>query len=641
MSVKTIGLCLSGGGHRASVFSLGALLYLVDANRHRDVKVISSVSGGSLTSGFLAVQPKPIHEMNREEFDDCAASWASQIAGSPAWWRTAFAVHALVALVWLLLVCVCWGWLPRLARFAILTPPWWETQVAYLAAVCVWTRIVGSRPGGTFWAWWGTWLYLGILLPAASLLILVWWSPLSWGWRLLIVILAACVFALRTRVADLAFRATVCRDLQLRNIHPAPRHIFCATEMQTGRLAFFSRDFIYSAGAGLGAPADLPLSTALQVSANFPVAFPYRIIRFKKHDFQLGTSPGFRKKHVPSLVLSDGGVHDNTGVTWFLEASERKARLRWFLDSCGSRNPESPFGLWSVPEAIRRRIEERLAAMEAGPDGLDLLVVNSSFQHEWGATTWLHSIPAFGEILALVRLQAVMYEHRGSEQSRQLYRLFFDGSLPGAVVSIEQHPNWVYGFLDVERNLVLDELGLYDLPADRLKHYSQRAQASWALDVFGPDAKPELVVLDARRRELRSRLYRLQAQQARAPVPSAEDAPLQAEIRECKGEMHDVVQRLRVAQGPQRADEVFKRLDETASSANIPTTFRPLGVSATAELLRHGYLNCMNICHLLLEGFPHFTDPPSSEELQRLARGLPRKQYPALGSTLTSTQTLR
>jgi hypothetical protein len=56
MSGKTIGLCLSGGGHRASVFSLGALLYLVDANRHYDIKAISSVSGGSLTSGFLAAQ---------------------------------------------------------------------------------------------------------------------------------------------------------------------------------------------------------------------------------------------------------------------------------------------------------------------------------------------------------------------------------------------------------------------------------------------------------------------------------------------------------------------------------------------------------------------------------------------------------
>jgi len=46
------------------------------------------------------------------------------------------------------------------------------------------------------------------------------------------------------------------------------------------------------------------------------------------------------------------------------------------------------------------------------------------------------------------------------------------------------------------------------------------------------------------------------------------------------------------------------------------------------ELLRHGYLNCMNMCYLLLEGFPRFDDPPSLDEILQLARGVPRKRYP-------------
>jgi hypothetical protein len=223
---------------------------------------------------FSQHSPKSLHEMNRAEFDACAAAWARQIAGSPAWWYTAFAVQALLSIGWVLLVCVGWGWLTPLARFITLTSSWGEIQVVYWAAVCVWALIVGSRPGGTFWRWWGTWLYLGIVLPALFLVIFVWWSPLAWKWRFLLGALAACVLALRTRVADLVFRATVCRDLHLRDIPAAPRHIFCATEMETGRHAYFSRDFIYSWGAGIGQPADLPLSTAVQVSANFPVAFP-------------------------------------------------------------------------------------------------------------------------------------------------------------------------------------------------------------------------------------------------------------------------------------------------------------------------------------------------------------------------------
>jgi hypothetical protein len=116
MGNKSIGLCLSGGGHRASIFSLGALLYLVDANRHCDIEAISSVSGGALTSGFFAVQPKPLHLMDRTEFDISAASWARQIAGSPAWWYGAFAIHALLFLLWVVFVCVNWGWFPWLAQ---------------------------------------------------------------------------------------------------------------------------------------------------------------------------------------------------------------------------------------------------------------------------------------------------------------------------------------------------------------------------------------------------------------------------------------------------------------------------------------------------------------------------------------------
>ena len=40
-----VGVALSGGGHRASVWAAGLLLYLADAGRNGDVGVIASVSG--------------------------------------------------------------------------------------------------------------------------------------------------------------------------------------------------------------------------------------------------------------------------------------------------------------------------------------------------------------------------------------------------------------------------------------------------------------------------------------------------------------------------------------------------------------------------------------------------------------------
>ncbi len=50
-----IGLCLSGGGYRAMVFHLGALLRLNEAGYLGKLARVSSVSGGSITAGVLAL----------------------------------------------------------------------------------------------------------------------------------------------------------------------------------------------------------------------------------------------------------------------------------------------------------------------------------------------------------------------------------------------------------------------------------------------------------------------------------------------------------------------------------------------------------------------------------------------------------
>src|SRR5918996_6204949 len=52
---KGIALCLSGGGYRAMLFHLGALWRLNELGYLLKLNRISSVSGGSITSGVLAV----------------------------------------------------------------------------------------------------------------------------------------------------------------------------------------------------------------------------------------------------------------------------------------------------------------------------------------------------------------------------------------------------------------------------------------------------------------------------------------------------------------------------------------------------------------------------------------------------------
>jgi NTE family protein len=53
--VDTIGLALSGGGFRATLFHIGSLRRLVELSVLQRISRISSVSGGSITSGVLAL----------------------------------------------------------------------------------------------------------------------------------------------------------------------------------------------------------------------------------------------------------------------------------------------------------------------------------------------------------------------------------------------------------------------------------------------------------------------------------------------------------------------------------------------------------------------------------------------------------
>ena len=52
---KAIGLCLSGGGYRATLFHTGVLLRLNEFGLLSKISRISSVSGGSITSAILAM----------------------------------------------------------------------------------------------------------------------------------------------------------------------------------------------------------------------------------------------------------------------------------------------------------------------------------------------------------------------------------------------------------------------------------------------------------------------------------------------------------------------------------------------------------------------------------------------------------
>lgn len=601
-SKTTIGLCLSGGGHRATLFALGALLYLVDAGRHRDVREISSVSGGSLTNGFLAVQELTLEEMDSTDFEAVAARLARQIAGSPRWWRTTMCGIGLLLLLW------C-STMPALISFA---EGWWQWPLIYLLVVALWGGLFGPQSGGTFWAWWGTWVYFGLLFSATVFAVAVWFSPLSWHWCLLLSIMIWMAWGWRNRVADLAFRATLCQDKKsgtrhklLSEIHTSPRHVFCATEMQAGQHAFFSHDLVFIDYFGLGVPGGLPLSTAVQVSANFPVAFPYRMLRATRHEFW-----PFRMREAGSLVavgpalkaaflmLSDGGVYDNMAAAWFLEGKKSVSNLQHHIDyeisqwglPGGEPADGTPTKIARPPNPLHEVLNDRLGAQIAAvkKDVDILIVINSSPPKEWRKLT-PRAIPILGDLLGIYDAQDIMYNQHTIKQAKYLSALFEEKRDTGAVISIEKSP-------------FMPELPKLDESnASQIRDFKVKIDALKTAARTLNAASPEREILQAEMQTL---------DEKRLQLVLSDTNKLLDDTRKWREER----------------DRYEKQRSIAAGAA---TTFRPLGSAKSASILQHGYLLCMYRCASDLSGFPHFADPRTIEELVSLAEGIPPNRRPA------------
>src|SRR5262245_46026029 len=70
-------LSLSGGGYRAMLFHLGALWRLNELGYLKDLKRISSVSGGSITAAMLGLKWRELGF----DANNVAANYVSQVVG--------------------------------------------------------------------------------------------------------------------------------------------------------------------------------------------------------------------------------------------------------------------------------------------------------------------------------------------------------------------------------------------------------------------------------------------------------------------------------------------------------------------------------------------------------------------------------
>ena len=274
---KRIAIALSGGGHRASLFGLGVLLYLADAGRNRDVVSVSSVSGGSLTNAWLA-QRGDYSNLTPEELESrIVRPFARRVAHVGTLWAS--------WITWIFIVTLAVG---LVAVFAL----WW------LPVDLLWRMIC---------------FVLGLA-----------------GWGLLASLRGTtCALAFRRTLYSTGRRPTLLREIERKNV----QHVICATDVRAGHHVYFSGDFVCSYRLGWGCPAEFPLADAVQASAAFPGGFPPRWLATEQHGFAGGArdTPRF-------MVLSDGGVYDNMAEQWPIGVRSRKSRWPMHSDMLQESN---------------------------------------------------------------------------------------------------------------------------------------------------------------------------------------------------------------------------------------------------------------------------------------------------------------
>lgn len=229
--MDSVGVAISGGGHRAALYGLGVLLYLADTDKNGSVSSISSVSGGSITNAYVGLNDYRNQDSN--QFRATAGILASQIADKGtffAWfWTKVYMVVLVVGLAATFLVFLLpWHWALRLLVFAI--------------ALALWDVILMRRRG---------------------------------------------------QICGRAYAATVFGGVkELSTIaNDDIDHVICATHLHAGEHIYFSGKFAYGFRFGWGTPGDLPLHVAVQASTALPGAFPPRWIRSNRFNFSNSSPP--------------------------------------------------------------------------------------------------------------------------------------------------------------------------------------------------------------------------------------------------------------------------------------------------------------------------------------------------------------
>lgn len=254
MTEPKIGLALSGGGARAMAFHLGCLRALNDLGILGRVRILSTVSGGSVIGALYAAHDEPF-----SAFEARVRSVLERGLARPTI-RTAFTTtEGAKALL-------CW----------VTVGP-----ANLLLVALTWLLWLGS-----------------LLLPAR-------WRP---RWRMETWHLPFRRFASRTTILRKAVDSALFTGKKLRDLQKSrPFLVINAAELRTGSAFYFTARDSGSWRLGRLSSSAVSLAHAVTASAAYPMLLPAldEELPFDKRD---GT------RRAERVTLTDGGVYDNLGL---------------------------------------------------------------------------------------------------------------------------------------------------------------------------------------------------------------------------------------------------------------------------------------------------------------------------------------
>jgi hypothetical protein len=353
-----IGVAMSGGGHRATVWGAGTILALSDAGLAPDVTSVSSVSGGSIINGVVA-HDLDLSSSTPADVETSLGRLMRHITGVGLFWFgaptdgwlmgfLATAVLALGSVVGLLVAFLLAGrevgawWFLLLGLVGLVVGLALQGKLTAMGMPANLRRLVV--------------LLLALIgVPVAVLTAITTWAH---GWWLVVAAVVATVLAALAVIGFLWLFSgrgeVVARGLErahfsgrgapalLREVdRPAVHHVFCATDLQSGDALYLTPRMVAGYRIGFGTPGDLPLAVAVQCSACLPGAFPPRTLHNKGNGaFHLSRTydtdrPGFPDQPIERLVVNDGGVYDNMADQWEQGYGERAGRNGSPLDADG------------------------------------------------------------------------------------------------------------------------------------------------------------------------------------------------------------------------------------------------------------------------------------------------------------------